>query len=463
MRCYKPLPDSPERCAAMHDLSKHPWNMGGGGAADLKQRLDKSAPTTLRKVIDHIGYTGQTNADEVMTFADPRIPRRYDCEEELLADLIVGDVLRDWRIQSIEAAFLPYRDGQLVALNQYPGSLRRLCPFRETLLNRATFGKSTYRREGRPWYEWHLIRLGRLHSASLCFSNVATHNHFVLDQNGRLLNPHAPAVKLAAGADGRSQLEILGILNGSVACFWLRNTMHDKGNRGQGGGITDEAWERFFEFDGAKLLAYPLPAQLDASTASLLNRLAIDLARVTPAAVVWAGVPSAVRLAEAKHCYSNLRAQMVAAQERLDWEVYSLYGLVEDDLTTGSESEPPLQLGERAFEIVLARRMAAGEEKSSWFERRRSKPIVELPRAWADSYKRLVERRIQLIETDPIIGLIERPEYKRSWAAKPWDEQVKVALQAGCSTGWSRLATGRSRPRSPRPRGWPPKCEPTPT
>ena len=26
--------------------------------------------------------------------------------------------------------------------------------------------------------------------------------------------------------------------------------------------------------------------------------------------------------------------------------------------------------------------------------------------------------------------MIERPEYKRRWAAKPWDEQVQVALRA---------------------------------
>jgi hypothetical protein len=120
---------------------------------------------------------------------------------------------------------------------------------------------------------------------------------------------------------------------------------------------------------------------------------------------------------------------MIAAQERLDWEAYRWYGLVDEDMTTGAEAEPQLELGERAFEIVLARRVVAGEEETSWFTRRRSTPITELPAHWPESYRRLVEWRIEVIETDLDIGLIERPEHKRRWAAKPWNEQVKGALR----------------------------------
>ncbi len=46
---------------------------------------------------------------------------------------------------------------------------------------------------------------------------------------------------------------------------------------------------------------------------------------------------------------------MIALQEELDWQVYSLYGLLDDDLTP-RRSVPELRLGERAFEIVLAAR-----------------------------------------------------------------------------------------------------------
>ncbi len=121
---------------------------------------------------------------------------------------------------------------------------------------------------------------------------------------------------------------------------------------------------------------------------------------------------------------------MIAAQERLDWECYRLYGLVDEDLTTGDRPEPPLALGERAFEIVLARRMATGEVQTTWFTRHGSTPITELPAHWPESYRRLVERRIELIETDLDIGLIEKPEHKRRWATKPWTVQVQAALRS---------------------------------
>ena len=65
---------------------------------------------------------------------------------------------------------------------------------------------------------------------------------------------------------------------------------------------------------------------------------------------------------------------MIALQEELDWQCYRIYGLIEEDLMQsrkdaketanfgrGLPAVPPLQLGQRAFEIVMARKMAAGE------------------------------------------------------------------------------------------------------
>ena len=92
---------------------------------------------------------------------------------------------------------------------------------------------------------------------------------------------------------------------------------------------------------------------------------------------------------------------------------------------------PPegLELGERAFEIVLARRMAAGEVQTTWFERHGSTPITEIPHHWPAAYRELIERRILTIDDDPTIRLIEQPEYKRRWNTEPWDEQLEAALE----------------------------------
>jgi very-short-patch-repair endonuclease len=121
-------------------------------------------------------------------------------------------------------------------------------------------------------------------------------------------------------------------------------------------------------------------------------------------------------------------SQMVSLQEELDWECYKLYKLTDEDLTY-SVQLPVIDLGQRAFEIVLARKIAAGELQIAWFERHRSTPITELPDHWPDDYKQLVERRIHLIETDKNIRLIEQPEYKRRWNTEPWESQLERALQ----------------------------------
>lgn len=90
---------------------------------------------------------------------------------------------------------------------------------------------------------------------------------------------------------------------------------------------------------------------------------------------------------------------MIAGQENLDWECYKLYGLIKQNLIEtqshgehreASNSVPsvplcfPISLGQREFEIVLARKIAAGETQSIWFERHGSIPISELPAEWPD-------------------------------------------------------------------------------
>ena len=57
--------------------------------------------------------------------------------------------------------------------------------------------------------------------------------------------------------------------------------------------------------------------------------------------------------------------RMIALQEELDWRCYTLYGITDQDLcyrdASGNQLDPPaITLGQRAFEIVMARKMAAG-------------------------------------------------------------------------------------------------------
>ena len=69
---------------------------------------------------------------------------------------------------------------------------------------------------------------------SIAFAEVATHNHFVLDRGGKVFKQTAPVIKLPEGASEDDHLALLGVLNSSTACFWLKQVCHDKGGSGVG-------------------------------------------------------------------------------------------------------------------------------------------------------------------------------------------------------------------------------------
>src|SRR5262249_26848851 len=77
----------------------------------------------------------------------------------------------------------------------------------------------------------------------------------------------------------------------------------------------------------------------------------------------------------------------------------------------------------------MARQMENGKLQTTWFERHGSTPITGMPTHWPAAYRKLVERRIKLIEMNKEIGLIERPEYKRRWNTEPWEQQAQQALR----------------------------------
>ncbi|PRC58964.1 hypothetical protein C6A85_19850, partial [Mycobacterium sp. ITM-2017-0098] len=68
-------------------------------------------------------------------------------------------------------------------------------------------------------------------------------------------------------------------------------------------------------------------------------------------------------------------------------------------------------------------------EETAWFERHGSTPITEVPASWPDDYKALVQRRLDLIDTDRAARLLEKPEFKRRWATNAWEAQRTEALQ----------------------------------
>jgi hypothetical protein len=406
---------------------KHPWTLGGGGAAELKVHLDQTGSGKIADVALSIGFMAITGEDEI--FAAPREVWRRRSLSSWSRPFGTGDAIRDWAHVPALFALFPYDERGRLLQNEFLARFE--WPFRTTLLMGKMFGETKYDR-GREPLDYAIMSSDRERAPLLvAYAFVATHNHFVVERRGKVLKQSAPVIKVADDAAETKTLELAGVLNSSLAAFWIKNTMMNRGGGGIGGGLATEAWERFYEHDAAKLGRFPLSRALPVELARRLDELATELSAALPEAIAVYGVdvPGRAGLDSARREYELTRAKMVALQEELDWQVYGLYGLAEDDLTLPPEEVLPLALGERAFEIVLAQRMAAGEVETTWFERHASKATTEFPVHWPAPYRRVIERRIELIERDRNIGLIERPEYKRRWASEPWEVRERRALR----------------------------------
>ena len=407
-------------------LDGHPWALSGGGAVQLRDHLECGRPETLMSRVAEIGFGAVTREDDAYSLGSGTLRRRQVASKHHLP-MITGEDVRDWSTGTGLTTLWPYNPITLKAESDF-GLLSVLWPYRATLQRRVAYGQTQLER-GLEWFEYSMFfhkRFKKLHS--LTFSGVATHNHFVLDRGGKVFNRWAPVIKLPEGASEDDHLALLGVLNSSTACFWLKQNSQSKAGSGIGRGIQPEDWMDRYEFTGTTLQDYPLPAELPLERGRELDELARRLGEQAPSAVATA-TPTAERFAAARGESERIRARMIAVQEELDWECYRLYGLVEEDLTYLGDDLPGLALGERAFEIVLARKVKAGEEDTAWFTRHGSTPITELPDHWPPKYRDLVQRRLDLIASDQNIRLLERPEYKRRWAIEPWEKRQERAVR----------------------------------
>jgi hypothetical protein len=411
-------------------LSKHPWPIGGGGLAELKQRMDESSVQQLGSLADSIGITSFTLEDDAYQI-DKSTARRQRIDTRLVRTLIIGEFLRDWSSYDGDSANLfPYTDiFEPVEQTDSP-FFRLLWPSRTSLGHNLMFGGKTKVEAGLRWFEYGRLTAHKLRSpVSIAFGFVATHNHFVLDRGGVIFNRSAPVIKLPTNWSEDQHIGLLGLLNSSSACVWLKQVCFPKGGDHvgtEGARVTKNQWEERYEFDATTLKEFPIPSATPASLASLIQITADSRRSMFPRKAFEAHIPEQNSLDSAARQAGQHLGRMVALQEELDWQCYRLYGIVDEELTLPPEQVPNLNLGERAFEIVLAR----ANDEPLWFERHHSTPITEIPSHWPEAYRKLVEKRIALIESNRDIALIERPEYKRRWNLPSWQEMQSEALKS---------------------------------
>lgn len=397
-----------------------PWSLSGGGAGELKSAIDARAATRLGELPFRMGVFGIQGADEAFIVNPSEARRRGDADA--FRQLVIGDIVRDWSIGATHPTFFPYdTNHRLRPLEAYPVQARSMWRYRTELGNRVTFSGSTYFSAGRPWHEWHqLPRDNGASPLSITFAFVATHNHFVLDRGDRVFKQTAPVLKLPAGATEQDHFDLLGVLNSSVGCFWLKQVSYEKGG-------SEEPWEWRFEFASTKLEEFPLPLRRGAELARRLEETARARSEAAPAAVL--GVAGAAGLDAARERWEHLGNELVYLQEELDWHIYAAFGLTEDELTHAGAPHA-IESSARAFAIRLARSVASGENTTRWFERHGQGHVTEVPLTWPADYRSIVERRLEAIATSRELRLLEQPEFKRRWAGDTWETLQREAVLA---------------------------------
>lgn len=462
------------------NFHRHPWSIGGGGAAELKELIEEAGDVVVAKRAVELGISAVTGEDDLFV-----APQRADLlrhRVEKTRAIVTGDLAREWKSDMLPESVWLYDDKfGLLKLESLLNTARFLWPYRANISRRRRFGIPMLER-GLMWYEWQELYIAKLEtSLTITWGEVATHNHFVLDRGGKVFKNTAPVLKLRPDATEADHIHLLGVLNSSTACFYLKQICHNKGSTVDEHGARQRTtpFEDFYAFNGTKLAAFPIPARQPKQFPTLIVQTSEAQQGQTPSATLaaWGGPGSGdlrMCLTRARDEWHTMRRRMIAWQEELDWQVYEAFGLVASAKATADRvsleegtagSAIPcngIELGQRAFEIVLARRMAAGEVQTTWFERHGSTPITEIPADWPAEYRTRVERRIARIGSDPNIRLIEQPEYKRRWNTEPWDDQLVKALRQwlllrleGCFFEAGRMQEPQPSDMAALRRGWP--------
>lgn len=433
-----------------HTLSKHPWTLGGGGASSLREWLEAPNRTRLGALAE-VGFGALTREDDVYLIG--RKPAlRLGVPLEQIRSLVEGDSIRNWAIMAQVDAIWPYdKDTKRCVAGQAASAITRaLWRWRTRLARRVAYGK-TQLEHGLTWFEYSMFFWKRfITPLTIAFAHVASHNHFVLDRGDRLFKQTSPIIKLPEGAGEDDYYLLLGSLNSSVGCAWLKQVLEARAAGGIGRGLEPEAWMERYNHDATKLAMFPLP---DHSRALLPYVRALDACgKVRMSLSVdyvlhsthWSDAPSLRAALDARRA-SDLADlhRMVALQEELDWLCYRLYGLLPDDdprLVPPDDIIPippthlpwALNLAGRDTEIreALSRGEDPGETPTAWFDRHRWTPLLDLPDDAPPALRETTNHRRNLIATIPALGLIETATFKRRWYRPDHDAEEKAALEA---------------------------------
>ena len=92
-------------------FAKHPWSIGGGGAAELKQRLDEDTTHVLSDLVQEIGFGAITREDEAYLVGAGTALNVVFPQDS--CGIVEGDQVRDWSFSEPIGAIWPYNTSTL--------------------------------------------------------------------------------------------------------------------------------------------------------------------------------------------------------------------------------------------------------------------------------------------------------------------------------------------------------------
>ena len=432
------------------DMRKWPWSFDLS-VAPVKEAIDSCCQLSLRDLlISDIGFDAITAANDIF-FIPADALRRLGIAREACANLLVGDLLRNYQADVTHHTLWPY-SGSDAKPTLHKSAKDYLLPFRPFLEVRSQFHK-TQLEAGLEWFEFREYHRRALHPC-LTYPKIGTHLHFFLSEGSRVFNEHAPIVELP-GNDSTPYHLVAGLLNASASLLWLKQICFSKRE------AEDAVTDTYYEFLGGKIEQLPIPPPIaelvrgkqhqPSEKLSAFSRECWERGSELPSLTLgklfekpneayhaWnASLPGHVKphnelgvpfsstkdlekeFARACEIREKLRCEMIARQEEMDWLVYAVYGLIgETDPAVGPLTEDvdlTLDREERPFRFVV---QANGD-----FD----KAVALIPPSWSANKKKLWRARLEAIRHNEHIRRIEQPVYKRRW-----DEQWKVGNRWEC-------------------------------
>lgn len=425
-------------------LAVHSWALEGGQSAEIKARMEARADCRLSALAAEVGYPVVLGEDDAFTAP----PSKWFPLWALTVPFVIGTDVRDWGCSTNARVVFPYEaigSSNLRKLSEHPALAARFLPLRARL--EKPYGSTG---DSADWYGYVNHSPAKLKAVrKLVFAFVATHNHFALVDEPAAFNRSAPLVILKEADNEPLYFAVLGLLNSSIACFWMKQVFYPKGSKthdiDKAGTLPEN---NRFEFAATALRKFPIPSGLHetrvAQIAGRLHTMSRRRAEITPSAVVRTGdalssaaaLREALKRAEAED--ESLFGQLVFWQEELDWECYALFGLPREARSGNNEAA-----------------LAAIPVRPEW------RPFAwdgDLPPSAAilpkDVLARYTDRR-RLATGNPALSLLEAPVHKRLWRGaqgvfgrydRTFAEKTRTALQKWLLDRVETAARDRGRP-----------------